>query len=162
MMCLLLEKGAFWDGQAATLSVMLSVMLRSTQSLGPEMRASAKRSLVIAFKARLVNSRCDPSVPECQRKGDLIHCSKTMISMYSISLHVLFPRFLLTPELFPLLLFFPLAFLCFHLPLPVALLSHHVPLLIWNKALLTALNNSVTRVWERSSRKQMCMKILQI
>lgn len=38
-----------------TLSDMQSVMLRSTQSLSPVDRASAKRSLVMAFMTRLVN-----------------------------------------------------------------------------------------------------------
>lgn len=41
--------------QTPTLSDMLSVMLRSMQSLGPVDCASANRSLVIAFMTRLVN-----------------------------------------------------------------------------------------------------------
>lgn len=41
--------------QAPTLSDMLSVILRSMQSLGPVDCASANRSLVIAFMTRLVN-----------------------------------------------------------------------------------------------------------
>lgn len=119
------------DGQAATLSDMLSVMLRSTQSLGPEIRASAKRSLVIAFKTRLVN----PLVPRCREtRGDLFHWSK--FPTLCISVLLLSTRFLLMPELFPPLLFFPLAFLCFQLPLPVTLLSHHVPLFISDKTFI--------------------------
>lgn len=70
------------------------------------------------------------------KKGDLYRCSKSLY--VSISVHLFSTRFLLTPELFPLLLFFPLALLCFQLSLPVALLSHHVPLFIWNETLLTA------------------------
>lgn len=49
-----------------TLSDMQSVILRSTQSLSPVDRASARRSLVIAFMTRLVNWR-SVLAPECQR-----------------------------------------------------------------------------------------------
>lgn len=56
--------------QAPTLSDMLSVILRSTQSLGPVDWASANRSLVIAFMTRLVNWGLHPlaSVRQKHRK----------------------------------------------------------------------------------------------
>lgn len=73
--------------EASTLSDMLSVMLRSRQSLGPEIRASAKRSLVIAFRTRLVNLQSKPSVPDCEGKKRLMSLLKPLT--LCITLHLL-------------------------------------------------------------------------
>ena len=66
----LFERYWYWFeacSSSPTLSDMLSVILRSMQSLSPVDWASAKRSLVIAFNARLDNWGASPVAPVGQK-----------------------------------------------------------------------------------------------
>ncbi len=133
--------------QAFTLSDMLSVILRSTHSLSPVDWASAKRSLVIAFMTRLVNSGLLVPAPvwEKHRKDVLLSPSAFLQNLDKVfeSLHLIFTWVLLSVELPPLLLLLPLAFFRGELSLPVALLPQHILLFIQtHKTLSTVKNDS--------------------
>lgn len=118
-----------------TLSDIRSVILRSTQSLSPVLWASARRSLVIAFQTRLL-SRGSSVLDSTGKKHK--PCRRTTVFISSVEICLafffsstdLYTSIMLTAELLPLLLFFPLALFSSQLPLPVPLLPQHISLRI--------------------------------